>query len=64
LLKEVLEYLRESLEEMALPKMPADQAGKRLFKVLDVAQMRADIMRRLAPRASASASPARGPSPN
>ena len=46
LLKEVLEYLRESLEEMALPKMPADQAGKRLFKVLDVAQMREDIMLR------------------
>ena len=33
LLKEVLMYLRESLEEMALPTVPEDMGGRRLYKV-------------------------------
>ena len=43
LLKEILEYLQESLEEMQIVK---DIGGKRLFKVLDVPNMRRDIMLR------------------
>ena len=43
---EVLEYLKESLEEMKVPPMIHDQVGKRLFKVLDVPQMKDDIMMR------------------
>ena len=46
LLQEVLEYLKESLEEMKVPPMIHDQVGKRLFKVLDVPQMKDDIMMR------------------
>jgi len=33
LLKEVLEYLKESLEEMKIPPVPDNVGGRRLFKV-------------------------------
>lgn len=46
LLMEVLEYLKESLEEMVIPAVPADDGGRRLFKVLGVPTMRNDIMLR------------------
>ena len=48
LLKEVLMYLRESLEEMKIPPCPEDFGGRRLFKVLGVPVMRSDIMLRCA----------------
>ena len=46
LLKEILEYLQESLEEMDIVSIPNDIGGKRLFKVLDVPSMRKDVMLR------------------
>jgi hypothetical protein len=46
LLQEVLEYLKESLEELQVPPMVKNSVGKRLFKVLDVPQMKNDIMMR------------------
>eukprot|EP00945_MAST-04E_sp_MAST-4E-sp1_P002910 g2910.t1 len=46
LLQEVLEYLKESLEELKVPPMIKNQVGKRLYKVLDVPQMKKDIMMR------------------
>ena len=46
LLKEILEYLRESLEEMEVACMPKGLAGRRLFKVLDVPNMKRDVMMR------------------
>merc|ERR1711871_1429791 len=46
LLKEVLEYLKESLEEMPIPPVPAGEGGRRLFKVLDAPTMKGDIMMR------------------
>jgi hypothetical protein len=33
LLKEVLDYLIESIEDMSIPPMPLAESGKRLYKV-------------------------------
>ena len=48
LLNEVLEYLKESLEEMEIPPLPAedDESGRRLYKVLDCANMKEDTAMR------------------
>jgi WD repeat-containing protein 35 len=47
LLKEVLEYLRESLEEMYIPEIRDDcKIARKLYKVLDVKQMHTDVMLR------------------
>ena len=48
LLNEVLEYLKESLEEMAIPNLPPedDESGRRLYKVLDCANMKRDTAMR------------------
>jgi WD repeat-containing protein 35 len=46
LLKEVLEYLRESLLDLTIPPMPDDLNGKRLFKVLEPEGMKHDTMLR------------------
>eukprot|EP00949_MAST-11_sp_MAST-11-sp1_P000116 g116.t1 len=46
LLQEVLAYLKESLDNMVVPPMSTDQVGKRMFKVLDVGQMRTDTSMR------------------
>jgi len=42
LLKEVLEYLRESLQQMKLPDQPTDHNSRRLLAVLNPKQMLAD----------------------
>ena len=46
LLQEILEYLKESLDEMVPPPMGEDRVSKRIYKVLDVPQMRTDIIMR------------------
>ena len=46
LLQEILEYLKESLDEMVPPAMGEDRVSKRIYKVLDVPQMRTDIIMR------------------
>ena len=46
LLQEILEYLKESLDEMIPPPMGEDRVSKRVYKVLDVPQMRTDIIMR------------------
>ena len=46
LLQEILEYLKESLDEMVPPPMGEDRVSKRVYKVLDVPQMRLDIIMR------------------
>ncbi len=46
LLQEILEYLKESLNDMVPPPMGEDRVSKRIYKVLDVPQMRTDIIMR------------------
>ena len=46
LLKEILEYLKESLADMVIPEQPTDDAGRRLYRVLDLQMMKKDTMLR------------------
>eukprot|EP00501_MAST-03F_sp_TOSAG23-6_P001464 GSMAST32.ASY1.ANO1.1522.1 assembled CDS len=43
LLREILEYLSDSLQDLTIPDIPEDLNGKRLFKVLEPAEMKRDI---------------------
>lgn len=45
--QEVLDYIRESLEEMKLPKPPADEVGANLFRLLDLTTMHHDVLLRV-----------------
>ena len=46
LLEEVLGYLRESLSEMEIPPEPPEQAGRALYKRLEIDKMKEQLMRR------------------
>eukprot|EP00941_MAST-03F_sp_MAST-3F-sp1_P005659 g5659.t1 len=46
LLREVLQYLFESLQDFDIPDIPDDLNGKRLYKVLEPEQMKIDSMLR------------------
>jgi len=47
LLQEILSYLGESLEGMDVPERPEDEAGGTLYKVLNMANMKRDVVVRV-----------------
>jgi len=47
LLQEILSYLFESLQSMEVPERPEDEAGGTLYKVLNMANMKRDVLIRV-----------------
>jgi len=47
MLEETLAYASESLDNMKIPAIPPDPAGKKLFEVLDIARVRHELQRRI-----------------